>query len=56
MKKKLALLILSIFLLNNVALASSDVFQGHAEYSDEYPELDKEMYTGKTETDRKSVV
>ena len=50
MKKKLALLILSIFLLNNVALASSDVFQGHAEYSDEYPELDKEMYTGKTET------
>lgn len=50
MKKKLALLILSIFLLNNVTLASSDVFQGHAEYSDEYPELDKELYTGKTET------
>lgn len=50
MKKKLALIILTIFLLNNVAFASSEIFQGHAEYSDEYPELDKEMYTGKTET------
>lgn len=50
MKKKLALLILSIFLLNNIAFASSEVFQGHAEYSDEYPELDKELFTGKTET------
>ena len=50
MKKKLALIILTIFLLNNVALASSEIFQGHAEYSDEDPELDKEMYTGKTET------
>lgn len=50
MKKKLALLILSIFLLNNMAFASSEIFQGHAEYSDEYPELDKEMFTGKTET------
>lgn len=49
MKKKLALLILSIFLMNNFVLATSDVFQGHAEYSNEYPELDKEMFTGKTE-------
>ena len=50
MKKRLALLLLSIFLINNIALASGDVFQGLAEYSNEYPELDKELYTGKTET------
>ena len=50
MKKKIAVLILSIFLSNNIILANNDVFQGHAEFSNEYPELDKEMYTGKTET------
>ena len=50
MKKKLALLIISIFFINNLVLASSDVFQGHAEFSNEYAELDKELYTGKTET------
>jgi hypothetical protein len=51
MKKKLAVLLLSIFLSNTFVLASNDVFQGHAEYSDEYTNrLDKEMYTGKTET------
>ena len=50
MKKKLAFIILSIFLLNNVVCASTDVFQGHAEFSDEYTGLDKELYTGKTET------
>ena len=50
MKKKLALLIITTFLANNIALASNDVFQGHAEFDDEYVELDKKMYTGKTET------
>ena len=50
MKKKLALLILSIFLSNGITLAVEDVFQGHAEFSNESPELDKELYTGKTET------
>lgn len=50
MKRKLALLILSIFLLNGLAFASGDVFQGHAEFDDDYTGLDKEMYTGKTET------
>jgi len=50
MKKKLALLILSFFLVNNIAFATGDVFQGHAEFTDEYAELDKEMYTGKMET------
>ena len=51
MKRKLASIILSIFLTNTVALASGDVFQGHAEYSDEYSSgLDEKIYTGKTET------
>ena len=50
MKKRLALLLLNIFLINNVVLASGDVFQGHAEFSNEQTELDKELFTGKTET------
>ena len=50
MKRKLALIILSLFLINNFAMASNEVFQGHAEYSDEVLELDKELFTGKTET------
>lgn len=50
MKRNLALIILSIFLTNSIVFASNDVFQGHAEFDDEYIELDKKMYTGKTET------
>ena len=50
MRRKLALLILSIFLINNISFASGDIFQGHAEFSNEQTELDKELYTGKTET------
>ena len=50
MKKGLALLLTSIFLANNIALASSEVFQMHAEYSDQQSELDEKYYTGKTET------
>lgn len=49
MKKKLALILLSIFLFNTATYAE-DTFQGHAEYANDYPELDSEMYTGKTET------
>ena len=49
MRRGIALFILSIFLLQNVALASGDVFSGHAEYDDEYTELDKKLFTGKTE-------
>lgn len=57
MKKKLALLILSTFLINNMSFAAGDVFQGHAEFDDEYTELDKKMYTGKTETlEKKDVI
>ena len=55
--KKLASLLLSIFLFNNIALASSEVFSGHAEFTDEKPEFDKEMYTGTTETlEKKDVI
>lgn len=50
MKKKLALILLSIFLFNNAIFATNDVFQGHAEFDEEYTELDKNLYTGKTET------
>ena len=50
MKKKLALILLNIFLLNSIVFADSDVFHGHAEFGEEYSELDKELYTGKTET------
>lgn len=50
MKRKLALLILSIFLINGGAIAAEDIYQGHAEFDDNYAELDKKLYTGKTET------
>ena len=49
MKQKIAILLLSTFLLTNPILAG-DVFQGHAEFDDNYTSLDKEMYTGKMET------
>ena len=51
MKRKLALLILSIFLLQGLAISAEDVYQGHAEFSDEYPEYDEKLYTGKKELD-----
>ena len=49
MRRGIALFILSIFLLQGCALASGDVFQGHAEFDDEYTELDKKLYTGQKE-------
>ena len=50
MRRGLALLILSIFLLQGVSYAAGDVFQGHAEFDDEYTELDNKLFTGKKET------
>ncbi len=56
MKKRLALIILSIFLLNGIALAAGDVYQGHAEFDND-TELDKKLYTGKTEKlEKKDVI
>ncbi len=48
MRKRLALLLISIMLMNT-ALAETP-FQGHAEFDDEYTLPDKDLYTGKTET------
>lgn len=50
MKRRLALLLVGFLLANNLVFASGEVFQGHAEFDDEYSQLDKELYTGKTET------
>jgi len=49
MRKRLALLILSIFLLQNIVFAENDVFSGHAEYTDEKPSFDQDLFTGKKE-------
>lgn len=49
MRRGIALLILSIFLMQGGAYAAGDVFQGHAEFDDEYVELDKKLYTGEKE-------
>ena len=49
MRRGIALL-LSILLIQNVVFAEGNVFRGHAEFDDEYVELDKTLFTGKTET------
>ena len=49
MRRGVALFILSIFLIQNAVLGAGDVFRGHAEYDDEYTELDTKLFTGKTE-------
>jgi len=52
MRRGISLFIISTFLLaQSPILAAGDVFSGHAEYDDIYTnELDKELFTGKTET------
>ncbi len=50
MRRGIALILLSLFLMQNAVLAEGDLFQGHAEFDDEYFELDKKLFTGKTET------
>lgn len=50
MRRGIALVLLSLFMLQNAVFAGGDVFQGHAEFDDEYVELDKKLFTGKTET------
>lgn len=49
MRRGIALILLSFFLMQNATLAEGDIFQGHAEFDDEYVELDKKLFTGKTE-------
>ena len=48
MRKRIAVFLLSIFLMNTAVLADVP-FQGHAEFDDEYTELDKKLFTGKKE-------
>ncbi len=56
MRKRLAgLLLLTSLLVMNTAIA--DVYQGHAEFDNQYTELDKELYTGKKEMlEKKDVI
>lgn len=55
MKKSLALLLISLFLANT-ALAD-EPFQGHAEFDDQYTQLDEKLFTGKTEyLEKKDVI
>lgn len=58
MRRGIVLFLLSIFMLQNIVFAEPDVFQGHAEYDDSYgTELDKKLYTGKTEVlERKNTI
>lgn len=55
MRKRFAGLLLTTVLVMNTAIA--DVYQGHAEFDNQYTELDKELYTGKKETlEKKDVI
>ena len=55
MRKRIAILLMSLCLANSVF---ADVpIQGHAEFDDQYPELDKELFTGKKEyLEKKDVI
>lgn len=49
MRRGIIILLVGVFLMQNVTFAAGDIFSGHAEYDDEYRGLDKELFTGKTE-------
>ena len=56
MRKRLVGLLLSSFLVMNTAIAEIP-FQGHAEFDDQYSQLDKELFTDKKDTlDKKDVI
>ena len=56
MRKRLAILLTGLMLLNSVAFAS-DTFEGHAQYDDNFERINEEMFTDKTDTlDKKDVV
>ncbi len=56
MRKRLAGLLLSSVLAMNTAIAEIP-FQGHAEFDDQYSQLDKELFTDKKDTlDKKDVI
>ncbi len=56
MRKRLALVLLSIFLMNSVVMAEAP-FQGYAEYDNPYAKPDEELFTGTTDTlDKRDVI
>ena len=56
MRKRLVGLLLSSFLVMNTAIAEIP-FQGHAEFDDQYSQLDKELFTDKKDIlDKKDVI
>ncbi len=57
MRKRLALLLLSIFMLNSFAWADYGQFHGHAEYDNELNKTSEELFTGKTEMlDKRDII
>lgn len=56
MKKILSVFLMSMFMLNTSVLAGP-VFEGHAEYSDEYRQMEQDMFTGEIEhLERKDII
>ena len=49
MRKRLIILLASVLMFNPLAFAT-DVYQGHAEYDDNFARPQEELFTGKTET------
>lgn len=49
MGKKFFLIFISIFILQLTSFVYADTFQGHAEYADEYTDIDSKLFTGKNE-------
>ncbi len=57
MRKRLALFLLSVFLINPAVYAEYGQFSGHAEYNDQFAKPEEELFTGKTETlEKKDVI
>lgn len=56
MKKILSVFLMSMFMFNTSVLAGP-VFEGHAEYSDEYRQMEQDMFTGEIEhLERKDII
>ena len=49
-RRLFSLLLIFIFAFTDICYAAGDVYKGHAEFDAPSTELDKKLYTGKTET------
>ena len=57
MKRILSVLIIGAFLSNTIALAAAPVFEGHAEYTDQYKQDTSDLFTGEVEhLERKDII